>query len=196
MDPVNLTFFNAPVLRLAKKMLGQLLIHELADRTLVGRIVETEAYRGPDDEAAHSFQNRRTKRTEIMYDKPGLAYTYQMHTHTLLNIVAGPIDKPHAVLIRAVEPIYGLEEMYRFRGGHIKHKTELTNGPGKLTQAFQIKMKYYGHPMTNAPLYIAEGRPSEKIESSPRVGVRNTGEAANYQWRYYEKGNPYVSRFR
>src|SRR5690625_5465131 len=102
MDPVNLTFFNAPVLRLAKKMLGQLLIHELADRTLVGRIVETEAYRGPDDEAAHSFQNRRTKRTEIMYDKHGLAYTYQMHTHTLLYIFAGSITKIHVILILSV----------------------------------------------------------------------------------------------
>src|SRR5690625_3852986 len=196
MDPVNLTFFNAPVLRLAKKMLGQLLIHELADRTLVGRIVETEAYRGPDDEAAHSFQNRRTKRTEIMYHKPGLAYTYQMHTHTLLNIVAGSIDEPHAVLIRAVEPIYGLENMYMYRGRMIKNLVDLTNGPGKLSQAFQITMKYYGHQMTDLPLYIADGRPPGIIKSSPRVGVRNTGEAANYPWRFYEKGNPYVSRFR
>src|SRR5690625_5000668 len=134
MDPVEQSFFNTPVLDLANQLLGQLLIHELPTGILAGRIVETEAYRGPDDKAAHSSQNRRTKRTEIMYDKPGLAYTYQMHTHTLLNIVAGPIDVPHAVLIRAVQPIYGLEEMYRFRGGHIKHKTELTNGPGKLTQ--------------------------------------------------------------
>jgi len=196
MDPVEQSFFNAPVLDLANQLLGQLLIHELPTGVLAGRIVETEAYRGPDDEAAHSFQNRRTKRTEIMYHKSGVAYTYQMHTHTLLNIVAGPINVPHAVLIRAVEPIYGREDMFIYRGEHINREIELTNGPGKLTKAFQINMEYYGHPMTNAPLYIAKGKPAHKIETSPRVGVRNSGEAANYLWRFYEKNNPFVSKFR
>lgn len=88
----------------------------MGEERFVGRIVETEAYKGPEDRAAHSFNNRRTKRTEIMFHEAGLVYTYQMHTHTLLNVVSGPVNVPHAVLIRAVEPIEGIERMRKNRG--------------------------------------------------------------------------------
>src|SRR5699024_3686450 len=109
-------FFHLHSLELAKALLGQYIVHELPNEVLVGRIVETEAYLGKDDRAAHSYNNRRTKRTEIMFHEPGHVYTYSMHTHTLINVVSGPIDVPHAILIRAIEPVRGIETMRTLRG--------------------------------------------------------------------------------
>ncbi|HLR42295.1 MAG TPA: DNA-3-methyladenine glycosylase [Pseudogracilibacillus sp.] len=192
---VDRSFFQAPCLDLAKNLLGQYIVHHIEHRQLVARIVETEAYLGPDDRAAHSFENRRTKRTEIMFNKPGLVYTYQMHTHTLVNVVASPIDTPHAILIRAVEPTVGEDLMQENRGVHITG-VNLTNGPGKLAKALGISMDYYGHDWTEKPLFIAEGTPAKYIEVSPRVGIGNAGEAVHYPWRFYEKDNPYVSKYR
>src|SRR5699024_7359369 len=106
-EPVKRSFFDAPSLTLAQALLGNYIIHDVAQGRVVGKIVETEAYLGPEDQAAHSFNNRRTKRTDIMFAQAGLVYTYQMHTHTLINVVAGPVGVPHAILIRAVEPIEG-----------------------------------------------------------------------------------------
>ncbi len=88
--PIDKSFFEAPVLELAKNLVGQYIVHEQPEGTIVVRIVETEAYHGPEDQAAHSFDNRRTKRTEVMFGTAGLVYTYQMHTHTLMNVVGGP----------------------------------------------------------------------------------------------------------
>ncbi|MEI3613416.1 DNA-3-methyladenine glycosylase [Pseudogracilibacillus sp. SO30301A] len=195
MKPLDKSYYQAPCLELAQQLLGCFLVHEISDQKLVGRIVETEAYRGSEDRAAHSYRNRRTKRTEVMFQEAGLVYTYQMHSHTLLNIVAGQIGTPHAVLIRAIEPAGGIEQMKRNRGETIK-EIDLTNGPGKLTKALGITMNHYGHDISKKPLYIVKGTPIGDIATSPRVGVRNTGEAANYPWRFFEKNNPYVSKFR
>ena len=109
MEPLNVVFFNNRRLELARQLLGNYIVHEQPSGLIIGRIVETEAYMGPDDRAAHSFGNRRTKRTEIMFGEPGLIIHYQMHTHTLINVVSAPADIPNAILIRAVEPIEGLE---------------------------------------------------------------------------------------
>ncbi|MER2091017.1 MAG: DNA-3-methyladenine glycosylase [Sporosarcina sp.] len=193
--PIDKSFFEAPGLELAKNLLGQYIVHEQAGGTIVVRIVETEAYQGPEDRAAHSFNNRRTKRTEIMFGAPGLVYTYQMHTHTLMNVVGGPIGTPHAILIRAAEPVEGLDLMRENRGDHLKMK-DWTNGPGKLSKAIGVTMKYYGHHWTEKPLYIAEGTAPEEIMAGPRVGIGNSGEAVHYPWRFFEKDNPYVSKYR
>lgn len=170
-------------------------MHEHPDGRLVARIVETEAYQGPEDRAAHSFGNRRTKRTEIMFGGAGLVYTYQMHTHTLVNVVAGSVGVPHAILIRAVEPVEGLELMKANRGENLK-KVDWTNGPGKLTKALGITMDYYGHHWAHEPLFIAKGEPVDRFETGPRVGIKNSGEAVHYPWRFYEKDNPFVSKYR
>ena len=130
-----------------------------------------------------------------MFKKHGYVYTYQMHTHTLINVVSGPPGIPHAILIRAVEPIFGIDEMRRNRGRKMKD-IHLTNGPGKLTKAFDITMKYYGHHWSEKPLYISEASSVKEIESSPRIGIQNAGEAIHYPWRFFEKENPYVSKFR
>lgn len=195
MQPIDRAFFHVHTLQLAKSLLGHYIVHELPHETFIGRIVETEAYLGKDDRAAHSYNNRRTKRTEIMFHEPGHVYTYSMHTHTLINVVSGPANVPHAVLIRAVEPIAGIDTMRKNRG-QTRRDVDLTNGPGKLTQAFEITTDYYGHHWTEKPLYIAANKKVEQIESSPRIGIKNSGEAAQFPWRFFEKENPFVSPFR
>ncbi|ALS79786.1 DNA-3-methyladenine glycosylase [Planococcus kocurii] len=193
--PVAEDFFDAPTLELTRSLIGQILVHELPEGIVAGRIIETEAYMGAEDRAAHSFGNRRTKRTEIMFGKPGLVYTYQMHTHTLINVVAGPEDTPRAILIRAVEPVEGIELMAELRGRHMPIK-QWTSGPGKLTKAMAITMDYYGHHFLEKPLYIAQGEPVQEISVGPRVGIGNSLEAVDYPYRFWETGNPFVSKFR
>lgn len=193
--PVSSDFFEAPTLQLSRKLLGQIIVHELPEGIVAGRIVETEAYMGAEDRAAHSFGNRRTKRTEIMFGKPGLVYTYQMHTHTLINVVSGPVDTPRAILIRAVEPVEGIDLMAELRGRHMPIK-QWTSGPGKLTKAMGITMDYYGHHFTEKPLYIAQGEAVHAVATGPRVGIGNSLEAVDYPYRFWEQDNPFVSKFR
>src|SRR4051812_33916171 len=114
--PLPKSFYEQPTLSLAKSLLGQYMVHRTAEGVLVVKIVETEAYQGEFDRAAHSFGNRRTKRTEIMFGEAGAVYTYQMHTHTLMNVVAAEVGTPHAILLRAGEPVDGLELMRKNRG--------------------------------------------------------------------------------
>lgn len=191
---VSKSFFNEPTLELAKKLLGQYIVHEHPDGLIVVKIIETEAYLGAEDRAAHSFGNRRTKRTDIMFGESGLVYTYQMHTHTLMNVVSGPVGTPHAILIRAGEPVVGHELIQQFRG--TAKTKDWTNGPGKLAKAIGVSMKFYGHHWTEKPLYIAAGPGITELEIGPRVGIQNTGEAVHYPYRFFEKGHPMVSKYR
>ncbi|MBK5481888.1 DNA-3-methyladenine glycosylase [Peribacillus sp. TH16] len=185
-------FYQQPTLVLAKSLLGCLLVKETSEGIASGFIVETEAYMGPEDRAAHSFGNRRTKRTEVMFGKSGMIYTYVMHTHTLVNVVSGGLDKPEAILIRAVEPYSGLELMHERRG--LADFRKLTNGPGKLSKALGITMADYGQPFTKKPLYLASGKKPEHISSGPRIGIGNSGEAKDYPWRFWVTDNPFISR--
>jgi DNA-3-methyladenine glycosylase len=191
--PVDPAFFRLPTLELARRLIGTLLVSEIGGVVTAGWIVETEAYIGPGDRAAHSYGNRRTPRTEVMFGPPGHAYVYVMHTHHLLNVVSGGIDCPEAVLIRAVEPADGLSVM-QLRRGPVRRERDLTAGPGKLTKAMGIDRSYNGHPLFAPPLYIAEGREAGEIAAGPRIGIDNSGEAKDYPWRFWEKGNPFVSR--
>lgn len=193
--PLEKEFYQQPTLELARALLGCLLIKETPEGTASGIIVETEAYLGPDDRAAHSFGGRRTKRTEIMYGEPGITYTYSMHTHCLFDVVSGEVGQPNAVLIRAVEPFFGHELMAE-RRPKAKKEIQWTNGPGKLTKALGINMADYGHPLDQSPLWIAEGQKidPELIATGPRIGIHNTGEAVHYPWRFWVVGNRYVSR--
>lgn len=190
--PVSDAFFHGPTLSLARNLLGCLLVKETEEGTASGFIVETEAYRGPLDRAAHSYNNRRTKRTEVMFAEPGRVYTYLMHTHCLVNVVSGEEGLPEAVLIRAVEPYDGIDLMME-RRGEMPMKN-LTSGPGKLTKALGIHMIDYGRRFDEPPLFIAHGFTPEKIAVGPRIGIPNSGEAKDYPWRFWVEGNPYVSR--
>ncbi|WP_431308876.1 DNA-3-methyladenine glycosylase [Halalkalibacter flavus] len=192
-QPLKADFFEQPTLDLAQALLGQILVKETKEGVASGWIVETEAYIGPGDRAAHSFGNRRTKRTEVMFGPPGHFYTYVMHTHCLVNVVSGEVGHPEAVLVRAVEPYHGIELMYERRGQE-KREKDLTNGPGKLTKALGITKLDYGLPCNKQPLFIAEGKRSGIIESGPRIGIENSGEARDYPWRYWLSGNRFVSK--
>lgn len=190
--PLPQEFYEKPTLELAKAMLGCLLVKETHQGIAAGYIVETEAYIGPGDRAAHSFNNRRTERTEIMFHQSGLAYTYLMHTHCLFNVVSGGEEKPEAILVRALEPRYGIDFMKTRRG--IEELKNLTNGPGKLTKALGITMEDYGESITHPPLYLAKGFYPESISVGKRIGIENTGEARDYPWRFWVSNNQYVSR--
>ena len=194
MKRLDLAFYEQPTLDLARALLGQYLVRRHPEGDIIAKIVETEAYLGAIDRAAHSFGGRRTKRTEVMFGKPGYVYTYQMHTHTLLNVVSGPVGTPEAVLIRAVEPIQGHEWIATNRPGVKRY--DQTNGPGKLTKALGITMDLYGHSFQQDTLYIVEGEAGVVIEAGPRIGIPNTGEARDYPYRFFERDNPYVSKFR
>jgi DNA-3-methyladenine glycosylase len=161
----------------------------------VGRIVEAEAYRGPEDRAAHSFGGRRTARTEVMFGPPGHAYVflvYGLHWH--FNVVTTASGAPHAVLIRAVEPLAGVELMAQRRGLSPSHR-DLTNGPGKLCTAFGIDRAAYGADLTQQPLFLCDpGATRPRVARSPRIGVDYAGEWAARLWRFYDRDSPHVSR--
>ena len=191
--PIDVSFFQRPTLDLAQSLLGMLLVKETEQGTASGWIVETEAYMGPGDRAAHSYGNRRTARTEVMFGPPGHAYTHVMHTHCLINVVSGEVGQPEGVLIRSIEPHTGINLMYERRGIHKKIQ-ELANGPGKLTKSLGITIEDYGRPLFEGPLYIAEGKKIEKISTGPRIGIDNSGEAKHYPWRFWEKDSPFVPK--
>jgi DNA-3-methyladenine glycosylase len=190
--PLPPEFYRQPTIELAQALLGCLLIKETPDGTAAGYIVETEAYKGPEDRAAHSYNNRRTKRTEVMFAGPGAAYTYLMHTHCLLNVVSAEKDKPEAVLIRAIEPAEGINLMKERR--KMDSLKNLTNGPGKLTKALGVTMDDYGRLFSEPPLILTEGYTPDEIAKGKRIGIDNSGEAKDYPWRFWVKGSPYVSR--
>lgn len=192
-NPIDQAFFQQHTLELARSLLGMILVKETPLGTASGWIVETEAYIGPEDRAAHSFGNRRTPRTEVMFGPPGYVYTYVMHTHCLVNVVSGKLGDPEAVLIRAVEPHTGIELMYE-RRGKVKREQDLTNGPGKLARALGIVKEDYGRPFFEPPLFIAEGKSIESVAVGPRIGIENSGEARGYPWRFWVEGNRFVSR--
>jgi DNA-3-methyladenine glycosylase len=188
--------WNLPTLTLAKKMLGMELVHENQEGITSGIIVETEAYLGPEDRAAHSFGNRRTARTEVMFHQAGTIYTYFIYgMHVCFNIVSGPIDKPEAILIRAIQPIKGIELMKK-RRIRVKKEVQLTNGPGKLSKSMGFTLEHSGQKMNDGEISIQERleiHPYD-IASGPRIGIQYAEEAVHFPYRFWIKNNPYVSR--
>lgn len=187
-------FFEVPTFELSRNLLGCLLVKNTDEGMASGFIVETEAYIGPGDRAAHSYGGRKTKRTEIMFQEAGLVYTFKIHTHCLVNVISGKIDAPEGILIRAVEPFHGIELMKTRR--KMDDLKNLTNGPGKLTNALGIGMEDYGRSFMEPPILIADGfvPSADSISQGKRIGIENTGEAKDYPWRFWIKDNPYVSK--
>jgi DNA-3-methyladenine glycosylase len=190
---VQRDFYAQPVLEVARQCIGKLLVSRIAEGEVAGRIVEAEAYRGPQDLAAHSAHGL-TKRTSAMFGPPGHAYIYLLYgVSWALNLVAASEGEPHAVLIRALEPVRGLELMAQRRGKPATSR-ELTNGPGKVTQALGITGTLYGADLCGDQLFLEEAQHlTGRIGRSRRINVDYAGLWADKLWRFYERGNRYIS---
>jgi DNA-3-methyladenine glycosylase len=192
------SFYARSVLVVARECIGKLLVHRTPEGEAAGRIVEAEAYRGPLDLAAHSARGL-TKRTAVMFGPPGYAYVYLIYGLSwAMNIIVASQGEPHGVLIRALEPVRGLELMVRRRGGkNSPGARELTNGPGKLTQALGITGDDYGRDLCGERLFLEEPdrrrMAAAKVGRSARINVDYAGAWAAKPWRFYERGNRYVS---
>jgi DNA-3-methyladenine glycosylase len=190
-------FYTRPnVLTVARDLLGKLLVVPARDSTRVsGLIVEAEAYRGPLDRAAHSYGGRRTKRTETMYGIGGTAYVFFVYgMYNQFNVVTNAKDIPHAILIRALEPVEGIELMRKRRQRHGDHN--LTNGPGKLCIAMGIDRKLDAADLLGNRVWLEEGIGVKRanIASGPRIGIDYAEEWKDKPWRFWIRNNPYVSR--
>ena len=192
---MNHSFFRKDTVELARNLLGCLLVHGTPDGVAAGMIVETEAYVGAIDKACHAYRNR-SERTEIMYGDGGFAYVYFIYgMHHCFNVVTGPAGEGNAVLIRALEPVIGLDLMRKRR--QTNQLQNLCNGPGKVCQALAITKGEYGMDLCDpaGPLRLVRFRhiPDNRITSSPRINVAYAEEAAAWPWRFYVKDNLYVS---
>jgi DNA-3-methyladenine glycosylase len=189
-------FYNrADVVKIAKELIGKVLVTQFGELTS-GRIVETEAYCGAVDRASHAFGNRRTNRTEVMFQPGGLAYVYLCYgIHHLFNVVTNQQDIPHAILIRAIDPIQGIHTMLERTGKHVADFT-LTKGPGNVSKALGINTGHTGLSLLDDEIYIASDDfavAKKDIIATPRIGVDYAGEDAKLPYRFILKDNPYVS---
>lgn len=184
------------VILIARELLGKILVTKDGNNITSGRIVETEAYAGIIDRASHAYGGRRTRRTEVMFGRPGTAYVYLCYgIHHLFNVVTNKTDVPHAVLIRAVEPLEGVSLMLD-RTGKTKPDASLTRGPGNVSKAMGIHTSDSGTDLLGERIYIADDgyylEPSTIIKSA-RIGVEYAGEDAGLHYRFFVDGNKYVS---
>jgi len=184
--------------KIARYLLGKLLVvPDNTGRRVSGMIVEVEAYLGQADRAAHSFGGRRTARNEVMYGGGGHVYVFFVYgMYYQLNVVTGPAEHPHAILIRGMEPVEGIEVM-RERRGKMKD-TNLTSGPGKLSIAFGVTRDLNGSDLTDDRIWLEEYRSFSKkqIEIGKRIGIDYAGEDAERLLRFWVRENPFVSKVR
>lgn len=197
---LNSDFFNRDTLTVAKELPGKNIIRNYSGIFLRAKIVEVEAYLGINDKASHSYNSRRTKRNEVMYGKAGGIYVYLIYgMYYLLNFVTKDINEPEAVLIRAVEPLDGINFMAQNRFGDNyrdltnKRKINLTNGPGKLTKALAIDKTLNGKDLFTDELFVEDTDNKEKIFIDKRIGIDYAEEAKDYPYRFYID-NPYISK--
>ena len=185
-----------PTLRVARALLGKTLVHDSAEGRTAGRVVEVEAYRGPADRAAHSSGGRRTPRNEIMYGPPGHAYVYFIYgMYFCMNVVCQRTGVPQAVLLRALEPLEGIELMRRRRGLPDGPDWRLCRGPGVLCRALGITRAENGADLVRGPLRIVEAPPvpASQVVRTPRIGVGYAGAHAALPWRFLVRGSRAVS---
>jgi DNA-3-methyladenine glycosylase len=185
-------FFERPTVDVARDLLGQVLVSVNAEGRTAGRIVETEAYLGADDPASHAAR-LRTGRVESMWGVPGIAYVYRSYgIHAMLNVVTEPLGKTGAVLIRALEPVIGVDLMRTRRG--LEDERLLCSGPGKLCQALGIGLDMHGTDfVTSDRLWISPSETPRDVSTSSRIGI-SRGQA--HPWRFWVTGNPHVSAHR
>ena len=190
-------YTRAETLTVARELLGKLLVVPAEGGERVsGRVVEVEAYVGTDDRASHAYGGRRTARTETMYAVGGVAYVYFVYgLHHQFNVVTGPAGEPHAVLVRALEPFEGVEKMRERRAA--REDRALANGPGKLCRALAIDRTFDGADLTGARVWLEDDgfrvEPA-RVAAGPRVGVAYAAEDAGRPYRFWLRGNAFVSR--
>ena len=187
---------RASVVQIARELLGKILVTTFSGQLTSGRIVETEAYNGIADRASHAYGGRRTKRTEVMYGKAGTAYVYLVYgIHHLFNVVTNNKDIPHAVLIRALEPLEGIPLMLR-RTGKTRLDLTLTKGPGNAARALGLLTTHTGASLLGEEIFIGDDGyrlRRAQIGISPRIGVDYAAQDAGLPYRFFVKGNGYVS---
>jgi DNA-3-methyladenine glycosylase len=188
---------NEDVVGLAKDLLGKVLYTRVGDEITAGIIVETEAYFGIKDKASHAYGGRRTNRTEIMYGAGGIAYVYLCYgMHNLFNVVTSVENDPHAVLIRGIEPLVGIEVIEERRNmPYIKGA--ISAGPGSAAKALGIDKAFNAKDLNGDEIWIEDHGilyKEEDIAASPRVGIAYAKEHALLPWRFFVKGNKYVSK--
>ncbi|NBI08119.1 DNA-3-methyladenine glycosylase [Senegalia massiliensis] len=202
MHKLNRKFYRKSALDLSKDLLGKYLVLNKNNKKFISKIVEVEAYMGEDDKASHTYKNRRTKRTETMFKDAGHAYVYLIYgIYNCLNVVSGGKNIPQGVLLRGVQPINELDTISLNRFGKMyneltkKQIKNLTNGPGKLTQALGITRDINGYDLTGDVIYICEGEKEQfEIIESKRIGINYAEEAKDFLWRFYIDDSDYVSR--
>jgi DNA-3-methyladenine glycosylase len=186
------------VVQIARDLLGKILITKFEGIVTSGIIVETEAYIGITDKASHSYNGKRTGRNEYMFATAGTAYVYICYgMHHLFNVVTNKKDIPDAVLIRAAEPLQGIDSMLQ-RTGKLKLDNTLTKGPGNVGKALGISKNHSGLNLLGNKIFIADGGTifkESEIGASKRIGVESAGAAALYPYRFFVKGNKYVSGY-
>ncbi|GEN70625.1 DNA-3-methyladenine glycosylase [Chryseobacterium lathyri] len=190
-------YLNQDVIFLAKDLLGKVLFTEINGDITAGIIVETEAYFGVIDKASHAYGGRRTGRTETLYTQGGVSYVYLCYgIHHLFNVVSSVEDEPHAVLVRAVEPLIG-KEIMEIRRNMPASKTAISSGPGSAAKALGIDRSFNKKDLTENEIWIEDHRikySPDEIVSGPRIGVAYAQEDALLPWRFYVRGNKYVSK--
>jgi DNA-3-methyladenine glycosylase len=184
------------VCTIAKELLGKILVTQFDNQFTSCRIVETEAYEGITDKASHAYNNKRTARTEVMFSNGGISYVYLCYgMHYLFNVVTNKTNIPHAILIRAAEPLTGVETMLK-RTGKLKVDYTLTRGPGNVAKAMGINKTHSGIHLLSNQIFIAYDDTSttpKNIIATPRIGVDYAGEDALLQYRFFIEDNLYVS---
>lgn len=212
-------YTRADVVQVARELLGKVIVTHFDGQRTAGLITETEAYRAPDDRACHAFGNRRTTRTEVMFQEGGRAYVYLCYgIHHLFNVVTAPAETAHAVLIRAIEPLEGVELMMRRRnlfkneagrtgkrtipgvsGAGFPVPVNLTTGPGAMSQALGLTTRWTGQSFfaPETPVWIeyrGMNIPEDEIMAGKRIGVDYAGECAAWPWRFWLKNSPFVKK--
>lgn len=179
-------YSNPDVVEVSRNLLGKILCTQMNGEFTSGMITETEAYCGRNDKACHANNDKRTDRTEVMFGEPGHAYIYLCYgIHHLFNVVTNREGLADAVLIRSIKPIDGIEVIKQRR--QIALEKNMSNGPGKLTQALNIRTSYTGHNLSEHPIWIEDRGihiADEKIQSTPRIGVDYAGDDALKPWRF------------
>jgi DNA-3-methyladenine glycosylase len=190
-------YLSSDVVAISRDLLGKYLFTCVDGLVTGGYIVETEAYNGVIDRASHAYGSRRTPRTETMFRKGGIAYVYLCYgIHEMFNIVTSVEGQPHAILIRAIQPTEGLDIMLQ-RRNMLVVKPNITSGPGSVAKALGINRKINGFSLQSDIIWLEDRGltiANESISTVPRVGVSYAGEDALLPYRFYVKGNPYVSK--